>query len=343
MKKSEENAKDMEKQEQVIGQDENAGKKEEALPGKLAIAGAKGAKVAVNVISRTASGGKAVATGVSQGAKELAIKMQNDAYIRKKKKYNPLFPEEYASADFFLPNIICIVDDAVRRDIDVCQGAIGWREKKGGSEVLCLYDEFVPDSGLTFVPAPMCDEIYYVDAHDRKRFIKLDCIFQQAHDEKLAELEYIAYSLGAKRCVVEFDEVQTQHQKKKRDIKTGENAGGASAKENYSSEMHNDNAEHRYSRSEAVFKGNANVTRPQLKWFAHDGNILNLIEYRCDKGNEITAKTLILSGSASATMGRKAACSIDAAAAGYKVAQSCSMEESSIKESQTRITYILEF
>lgn len=78
------------------------------------------------------------------------------------KKYNPLFPEEYNSDDFHVPNIICIVDDAVRRDIDVCQGAIGWRENKKDTEVLFLYDEFVEKSGLKFVPAPVCDEIYYI-------------------------------------------------------------------------------------------------------------------------------------------------------------------------------------
>ena len=50
------------------------------------------------------------------------------------KQYNPLFPEEYFSDTFFVPNIIRIVDDAVRRDIDVCQGAIGWRENKKGTE-----------------------------------------------------------------------------------------------------------------------------------------------------------------------------------------------------------------
>ena len=41
------------------------------------------------------------------------------------------------------------------------------------------------------------DEIYYIDPYEKNRYIKLDCIFQQTHEEKLAELEYIAYSLLA--------------------------------------------------------------------------------------------------------------------------------------------------
>lgn len=347
MKKREETVNEME--EQVINQDENTGK-EEVTSGKLAKAGAKGAKVAANVLSLTASGGRAVATGgkavangVSQGARELAFKLQNDAYRRKLKKYNPLFPWDYESADFFLPNIICIVDDAVRRDIDVCKGAIGWREQKGKSEVLCLYDEFVPDSGLTFVPTAVCDAVYYVDAHDRKRFIKYDCIFQQAHDEKVAELEHIAYSLGAKRCIIEFGEIQTQVAKKKKVATVNENVNGVEAQEHYESSIENTSENQRESRMVTCFKGNDIVTKPRLKWFEHDSNILNLIEYRCNGVNEITSKTMILNGSASATMSLAAACSIDAVVAGYGVSQNCKLEESTKKESKTRIKYILEF
>jgi len=68
---------------------------------------------------------------------------------------------------------------------------------------------------LDFVPAAICDEIYYVDAHDKKRFIKLDRVFQQSHEERLAELEHIAYSLGAKYCSIEIEEKEIKHDKRK--------------------------------------------------------------------------------------------------------------------------------
>lgn len=319
------------------------GKQTSEVMGKLALAGSKGAKMAGAVMVNAASGGKIVAKGVSKGARELTDKMKTDGYMRKLKKYNPLFPEDYVREDFFLPNIICIVDDAVRRDIDVCKGAIGWRDKRRDTEILYMYDEFVRDSGLTFVPTITCDEVYYVDPHDRKRFIKLDCIFQQAHDEKMAELEHIAYSLGAKKCSIEFEEVKTEYEKNRKEYKGKEGKSGITVNENYQAEAVSDNAERRYSKSETCFKGNDIVTKPLLKWFAHDNNILNLIEYRCTNGNEIMSKTLILNGSASATIGRKAAYSIDAALADAKWSQSYSMEEKSIKESKTRIVYQLEF
>ena len=104
------------------------------------------------------------------------------------------------------PNLIVIVDDAVRRDEALCEGAIGWRSTVKEVEVLYLYDEFVKESGLRFVPTANCDTAYYVDPHDRSQFIRVDGLFERTQQEKLAELAHIAYCLGAKRYSVEMQE-----------------------------------------------------------------------------------------------------------------------------------------
>lgn len=310
---------------------------------KASKTGKKGVELTAKALAQTASGSKVVANEIAKGAKELSDKAKIDSYNKRMKKYNPLFPEEYNSDDFYVPNIISIVDDAVRRDIDVCKGAIGWRENKRGTEVLYLYDEFVENSGLTFVPAPVCDEIYYIDAFDRKRFVKLECIFQQAHEEKIAELEHIAYCLGATSCSIEIEEKEVKHDKKKRGAETSEQKARIEATEGYSAEASSDSYVRRSGKNETIFKGNAEVVEPKLKWFTHDNNILNLIEYRCKGGNEITSKTLELSGSSSATMSKKAAYSIDATVASMGVNQNYSLEDKSVQESEMRIIYHLEF
>lgn len=303
----------------------------------------KGIEVATQVLSQTASGGKSLAVGIAKGAKDLSEKAQIDSYNRKMKKYNPLFLEEYNSAEFFLPNIITIVDDAVRRDIDVCKGAIGWRENKKGTEVLFLYDEFVNQCGLKFLPNAVCDEIYYVDPFDRTCFVKIDYIFQRAHEEKIAELEHIAYSLGAKKCVIEIEEKQVTHDKKKRNMDTKEDKSKVLASETYEAEASSDSMQKRSGKSTTQFLGNNQISVPTLKWFANDNNILNLIDYRCKGGNEIKIKTLALSGSSATTMSRKAAYSIDAAVADMGISNTYSMEDKSVKESEMVILYHLEF
>lgn len=312
---------------------------------KASETGKKGIEVATSVLMQTASGSKALASGIAKGAKELSEKSKVETYNRRMKKFNPLFIEDYNSPEFFLPNIINIVDDAVRRDIDVCKGSIGWRENKKGTEVLFLYDEFVEQSGLKFIPNASCDEIYYVDPFDKKCYVKLDYIFQKTHEEKLAELEHIAYALGAKECSVEMVDVESIHVKNRKGTKTsGEKTSlSVSAQEEHEVELTNDLSQRRSSKSVINFEGNDNVFTPKLKWYAEDKNILNLIEYRCDSRNKITSRTLRLTGATSATMSKKAAASVDAAVADMGIKHSYCMEDKSIKESSTVLLYHVEF
>lgn len=310
---------------------------------KAARTGKKGVELASSVVAHTASGSKALAANIAQGAKELSDKTKIDNYNKRVKKYNPLFLEEYRSADFFVPNLICIVDDAVRRDIDVCKGAVGWRENKRGTEVLFLYDEFVKDCGLTFVPSVNCDEVYYVDSHDRNRYIKLECIFRQAHEEKIAELEHIAYALGAKSCWIEIEESKVNHDNKKKSVSVKSKTSAVKTDESATIEVSSDRYEKHAGRSETVFSGNDKVIRPTLKWFAHDGNIQNLIEYRCNGNNQIKSKTLELMGSSSITMSKTAAYTIDAVVSAIGIRQNYSLADKSIKESEEKIKYHLEF
>ena len=159
----------------------------------------KKSKEIVSELTKKASDtGKKAATGVAKSAKDLAEKAKNESYARRLKKYNPLFPDHYFSNDFNCPNLITIVDDAVRRDIDVCEGAIGWLSKGTEMEILHLYDEAVEMSGIKFIPTATCDAVYYVSSFDRNIFIRTDCIFSRAHEERMAELKNSAHSLGAK-------------------------------------------------------------------------------------------------------------------------------------------------
>lgn len=45
-----------------------------------------------------------------------------------------------------------IVDDAVRRDIDVCEGSIGWLGKENDIEILYLYDTAIEKEWVTVHP-----------------------------------------------------------------------------------------------------------------------------------------------------------------------------------------------
>ena len=140
------------------------------------------------VLSKFTSLGKKTADSIQQKTQDISAKRKKNAIEQKMQKYNPLFEENFKSADFNIPNIIEIVDDAVRRDVEVCKGAIGWIDKVNGVEILHLYDEWVTESKIQFIPFPQCDAVYYVDNFDRTTFVNVESVFERTTNEKLSEL-----------------------------------------------------------------------------------------------------------------------------------------------------------
>ena len=264
-------------------------------------------------------------------SKKALEQVKKNAHDKKVKKYNPLFPEDFKSSEFHIPNIIQIVDDAVRRDIDICEGAIGWVDRVGDVEVLHLYDEWVEESGIQFIPVWNCDSIYYVDNFNRNRYVNVNSVFSKTNEEKIAELENIAYCLGAKSCSVEI--VVKDQEKAISKSKVQLEASVESIQEQSISKK--DRA-----KTKVSFVGHNNPTYPKLKWFAHDDNIKGLIEKKCNDVQSVKSKILELSSACSATMNRKVACAIDKL---LKVKGTASMEQQSIKEHSTTLIFELKF
>ena len=140
----------------------------------MAIDFKKGAGILKNAAGKVSEAGKKAVGAVQTGMQTMSDKAQQQAYEERMKKYAPLFPDQYRNADFNIPNMIHIVDDAVRKGIDVCEGSIGWLSQEKGVEVFHLYDEAIGFSGLQFLPAAICDSVYYVDPFNRNCYISID-------------------------------------------------------------------------------------------------------------------------------------------------------------------------
>lgn len=298
-------------------------------------------------LQKTSDFGKKTVSDVQTGAVALVEKSKQDSYMRRLKKYNPVFPDVFYSVEFNIPNMIVIRDDAERRGIDVCEGAIGWLNNESGMEVLYLYDEEVPNCGLKFVPSAECDSVYYIDSFDRTRFIRTDCIFKKAHEERLAELKHIAHSLGAKSCTIEINEsnVEVNVSKKKASIGGGGLFHGTKASTTESAEQ-NASAKitsHRSGKITSTFEGSSEPKMPELKWFAHDEIISKLIDSRLNSGNSIKTETLELDGASSATMSQKTAYAIDNAVGAMKIKGSSSMESQAVRENHSTFLFSIEF
>lgn len=284
------------------------------------------------------------ASAIKTTAAGIAVKIKENSVKEKLKKLNPLFPDEYASEAFHLPNLIVIVDDAVRRNEALCEGAIGWRSTVKEVEVLYLYDEFVKESGLRFVPAATCDTAYFVDPHDRSQFIRVDGLFERTQQEKLAELAHVAYCLGAKRYSVEMQEETAQKSSAHTSVKA--KLKGVPQASLDSSEEHS-----LKTASGSVSKSLANVeftearapVEPTLKWFVHDNYICELIRQRCSGNGGMRSVDIVLSGSDYSTMSASTSVKVDAAVCKIGLNTNAHIEASSAEERSHKLLFHLEF
>ena len=267
----------------------------------------------------------------AEGAKNLAEQTKQSIHDAQAKKYTPVTAKEFKSKAFRLPSIIEIVDDSANRNFVTGEDAIGWIEKHEDIDVLHMYAAFVKKCGIEFIPLPQRDHVYCEHNFDSRKFINSNQILEKATEEKLAELEHIAYCLGAKSCSVEVVEADSKTNKKEASVK-------AEASVESSSYKKNDNMQS--GKNISNFEGNSTPKMPTLKWFAHDDNIKRLIEMRFADSNAIKSKSMELKGSSSATMSKKIACAIDSV---LNVKGGFSMESQVIKEHSNILVYEIEF
>ena len=291
--------------------------------------------------------GKKTVGEIKKTTQEIGDKKKKEDYEKRLKKYNPIFATDYNDENFKLPYIIQIVDDSERKNIDVCQGAIGWIEKSVGVEVLCLYETWLSNCGITFLPTTDCGALYVVDQFCNNNYVRVDRIFLRAHEEKLAELQNIAFLLGAKSCSIEIKESEKAFTSEQNKKGVGVGANVSSVKIGAKSENGEGSSSlslvYRRGATTATFEGNDTPTRPTLKWFANDENIKGLIEMRCTSTNAIKSKTLILEGSTSATMSRSQASKIDLAIGKLGVKKELKLEQEATKEANSLLVFEVYF
>ena len=160
-------------------------------------------------------------------------------------------------------------------------------------------------------------------------------------EEKIAELENIAYSLGAKQCSIEIVRMDAFNNSKSVNSqanlkKEQNNLASKSIEFDISS-----GEQKEYGGKKVVeFAGHNCPKVPKLKWFEFDDNVRNLITMRCTDVNSIKCSKLELSGAMSATMSVRTACAIDLLS---KLSVSASMEQQANKEQNSRLVFEVKF
>lgn len=276
-------------------------------------------------------------------AKDVPDKVKKVNQEAQLKKYNPLFWDEYTDPDFNCPNLVVIADDAERRDIEVCKGAIGWRSTQEGIEVLHLYDTVVDTCGLTFVPSPICDAAYYVNSQQKNTFINIEDLYETIQQQKLAELSRVAYLLGARYYSIEIIEEEQVTTKRKGKAGVNGSIKAVDAEASLEIEKLSETKSKRKAFRQEEFTKARQPVKPELHWFKEDHNVQGLIEQVCNGDGSMKKSDIQLECSKSAVMSQALAGKIDVAVKKIGIGTSANLNSEAKSEFASKILFHLEF
>lgn len=299
-----------------------------------------------------------VAPALQQGVSDAAESANHLASSAKKSIFGSLLKEEIEAESFVLPKMINVIDASEKRTVDLEFGAIGWQSKEGKIKVLHIYEDALDIVPCDFYPSASSKSglVFYVDQLNPHRYIELSKYFDIIADEKRAELLDIAYHLGAKHCHLECRE-------EKRSIVSGKAARKQTAKFQVdgvpfkATNQGEVEAEfEKYGTAVTLFSqeysGSNDPQYPELHWYEHDPKILQLIEARCDRANELKRYSAEISDTQSVTFGLNVAMGIDMAIekmglandfSKMGLARNFSFKDQTQQEKRRKLTFVVEF
>ena len=290
-----------------------------------------------------------VAPALQQGVSDAAEAASHLASSAKKSIFSPLLKEEIEAESFVLPKMINVIDASEKRTVDLEFGAIGWQSKEGKIKVLHVYEDALDIVPCDFYPSASSKSglVFYVDQLNPHRYIDLSKYFDIIADEKKAELLDIAYRLGAKHCHLECRE-------EKRSIVSGKAAGKRTAKfqidgvpVKVANQGEAEAEFEKYGTAVTLFSqeysGSNDPQYPELHWYEHDPKILQLIEARCDRANELKRYSAEIRDTQSLTFDLNVAVGIDMAIKKMGLASNFSFEGQTRQEKRRKLTFVVEF
>lgn len=266
--------------------------------------------------------------------------------------YKPVFPDEYNSPDYKIPKMIVIKDEASRKGIDVCKGAIGWADKIGELEALCMYDDWAKTCGLSFMPTLTLDTAYYVHPFDSSKYVRVEDYIATMKKDMDAELADVAYCLGAKSYKIEHTEKKSRSFHVKGHSKNSGSApllvdgdpvqASLDGKGKVSFGYAHESECHEF--LQQTFAGEAKASVPELRWYKDDSSVNQLIKTRCSEGMNVSKTYRCeITNTYSACVGMGLAKKLDGALAAIKIGQKDKLQSELKKDSKMEYVYEVNF
>ena len=257
-------------------------------------------------------------------------------------RLKPLFREETEAAEFSLPKLIRVAEiDKAHSENAVCKGSVGFRTIQDDMTVITIYPDDVKTFGLSFYPEADCS-VYYVDPCDRDHYIAMDEYFAYMKMQRVAELQRIAQTLGARHFKITYKERTKTVTSNQIEAAANVKYGPAQVKGSYdhsgmSSSMNAVSIE-----AEMEFPGHSPV-EPELHYLKNEINIQNLIALRMDPSSPLQHQRFNIEMSTSSGIKEKDAVKIDAALKAIKASGNTTIVSEVQDEARRVLEYEIDF
>ena len=272
------------------------------------------------------------------------------------KVHKPISLEQFKSNEYKLPDIVYVVEEDKKMNMDIFENAIGhedtYKAESGQVRMLTLYRQRVENLKLHFYPN-LQNTMFYRHPYENGLYISLDEYFNYFQKCKVDELNMIAHCLGAKYVKISLKEEKTSFVSKSKNVKiTGDEVKKRTevqkdGKYSAAVDINKNETEKEFSNftviSECSYEGSGNPIMPKLNYFRDDADITNLIDMRMNDINSIKSKTYSIKYNSTSGMKVKEAVKIDTILKKLKISGNGSVVSEVEKENRLSLEYHIEF
>lgn len=292
-----------------------------------------------------------VAATVEEAAENIKTKAEEVREEIERNFLKPVFPNEFISNHYEVPDMLRIISgDTKHESSKACEGSIGFIDVIQGYKVLNIYkkdiDVFFEKEieGYKMHLNPTVDfDFFHVHPCNKHVYINMNDYFESVKQDKIAELQKIAYDLGAKEVTINYlEETKTLTGNKYKAT-----AKAKVAKKNANGKIDiNNKTSRKNSYSEDIiehYEGSDNPKKPNLVYFRNSKSIENLIEERINGSHGVHEIDKIIKCSTSLGIKKSEAAKIDAAFKFYKIQGNASVSSEVEEENRTIFKYHIVF
>lgn len=300
------------------------------IPTWMKNAGGKAKNAVGDAVVAVKHGGEKAIDGLGRAKQDLDIK-----------RLRPVFLPQIGH-DYQIPPFIQILDDDKSFENEVCKGAIGFDRHPNRVPMFAVSRRELDKLGINFTPDDK-GIFYYVHPYDNNTYIALDDYFLSLRKQRVAELERIAFDLGASHFKITYKEEKESFVSKNATVKGAarNNKDNGTIDARHSSE----NREYADTKVEVdiQWKEPRDPKRPELLLYQEEIDIKNLIEMRMENPSVVKSKTYLLNYNTRREMKLDDAIKIDGALKVLKMHGTATLQSRSELQSRTKIEYLIEF